>query len=81
MSEHMTPRRPEIWRDGDRIVTDLCGGFWDRVPNVNLEQYAANEDSHPLDRAFAAATLAIRQYEHLAYLERIRRGAIVESRA
>lgn len=65
---------PEIWRDGDRIVSHLCGGFWDRVTDDNLAKYADDETSHPLDRAFASATLAIRRFERLALQERIERG-------
>jgi hypothetical protein len=69
------PTHPEIWREGDRVVSDLCGGFWDLVPDTDLERYAADESSHALDRAFAAATLAIRRYERLAQEERVQRLA------
>lgn len=65
---------PEIWREGEHIKTNLCGGFWDHVPDENLEQYAADESGHDLNRAFAAATLAIRRFERLARKERIDRA-------
>ena len=73
MNETTEPIGPEIWREGDRIVSHLCGGFWDRVTDEDLTKYADNESSHPLDRAFAAATLAIRRFERLALQERIER--------
>jgi hypothetical protein len=64
-----------IWRDGDRLVSHECGGFIDTVPDANLERYAADEASHPLDRAFAAAVLSIRKFERLAFNERVARFA------
>lgn len=64
-----------IWRDGNRLVSRECGGFVDTVPAEKLEECAANEASHELDRAFAAAVLAIRRFEALALDQRIKRLA------
>ena len=75
MENRTGPTGPEVWRDGDHVKSHMCGGFWDRVPDENLERYAADESSHALDRAFAAATLAIRRFERLAQRERIERAA------
>lgn len=52
-----------IWREGDRLRATDGSGFADRVPDANLEKYAADETSHPYDRNFAAAVLAIRRFE------------------
>lgn len=62
----MTNATHPIWRDGDRLVSNACGGFWDKVPDERLETYASDEGLAPLDRAFAAAVLAIRRFERLA---------------
>lgn len=69
-----------IWREGDRLVSAECGGFIDTVPDENLERYATDEMSHPLDRAFAAAVLSIRKFERLAFDERAQRYAATGAR-
>ena len=71
MSDISTP----IWRDRDRLVSHECGGFVDWVEDEQLEGYAADPSSHELDRAFAAAVLAIRRFERVAHDERIKRLA------
>lgn len=67
--------KDSIWRDDDRLVSAECGGFVDTVPDDNLERYAADESLADLDRAFAAAALAVRRFERLSEQARIQRLA------
>lgn len=68
-------RETPIWRDGNRLASAECGGFIDTVPDENLAGYAADAALHPLDRAFAAAVLAIREFERQAAQQRLERLA------
>ena len=64
-----------IWRDENRLVSAECGGFVDTVPESDLERYAADESADEIDRAFAAATLAVRRLERATHAVRLNRAA------
>jgi hypothetical protein len=61
-----------IWREGPRIRSRVGGGYNDIVPDESLAAHAANPELHEVDRAFAAATLAIRRYERAVRARRQR---------
>jgi hypothetical protein len=59
----MSAPEATVWREGDRIRATDGMGFADSVPDANLRKYAANPESTDFDRRFAAAVLAIREFE------------------